>query len=176
MGLLIVILVIVVISFVISFSAMDRIKEENTNKFSQLGYHYIDLLGANYKGGIKNISVHTNAVSISLLKEGLNFDTGIAEKTILFKNIVDMALQSQQYIQNQVSLGKLVVFGVFAFGMERKQNTINDEYILLKVNDEDGEYNVLLQAYEATYNQEIFNRLLMYKNRSLQKSNDFIEI
>lgn len=174
MTIIIIIAIVIIICCMLSSKDMKKIDKENMDKFSKLGYHYIESLGAYYKGGIKNISINNNAITIILLQEGLNFDTGIVEKTIFFKNIKDISLQSQQHIQNQVSLGKLIVFGVLAFSMEGKTNTINDEYIVLNAIDEDGEYNVVMQPYESTKNQEMYNTLSTYKNKYMELSKESI--
>lgn len=157
-----IILIIIILRFNIKDDKKRKI-EEKTDKFSSLGFNYIDILNASYKGGIKNISANS-PVSTNLLKEGIGFQNDTMTKIILFKNIQDISLQNKQYIKNQVSLGKLIVFGVFAFGMDGNKQSVNDEYIILSINDEDGEYNILLQAIDIKYNQELYNKLLKYVN------------
>lgn len=161
-------IIIIVIFFgiciYIGLSTGKELEEKNKKKFTSQGYNYIAYCGVEYKGGIKNISIDT-PVTIGLLKEGLSFTTIVGDRIILFKNIIDISLQSRQYIESQVSLGKLIVFGILAFGMNKNQKKINDEYIVLKVNDDDGEYNILLQAQDYTNNQQVYNKIMIYKNK-----------
>jgi len=162
---IIIIALFLIICFTVANSTTKDIEDKEKIKFSNQGYHYIGFSGMIYKGGINNISVN-NPVSISLLEEGINFHSGVIDKTISFDSIEDMSLQSQQYIQNQVSLGKLVCFGILAFGMSGKQNSINDEYIVLNVDDENEQYSVLLQAYEPKDNQKRFNIIETHRNNN----------
>jgi hypothetical protein len=138
---------------------------KNSKKYSDKGYHFIEYCGVEYKGGIKDLSIDTPII-IDLLEEGLSFNNLMYEKIISFNNIIDMSLQSKQYIENQVSLGKLFFFGILAFGMKKNQNKINDEFIILKIKENEETYNILLQAQDYTNNQNIYNKILMYKNKT----------
>jgi hypothetical protein len=161
---IIVIVCVLGICIYIGLSTGKELEEQSRNKFSKQGYHFVDYCGAEYKGGIKDISIN-NSVSIDILEEGLNFSSTVGDKLILFEKVKDISLQNKQYIENQVSLGKLLVFGVLAFGMNKNKKQINDEYIVIKVSDEDGEYNILLQAHEYTNNQDVYNKIAMNKKK-----------
>lgn len=154
---------IILILYYNSNSNKREMTKKKTNIFSKLGYNYIETINVYYKGGLKNISSNT-PTSVNLLQEGIGVISETQIEIIPFSNIIDMSLQNNQYIQSQISLGKLIVFGVLALGMKQSSNSINDEYIVLKIHDEDGEYNILLQAIDIKDNQEIYNKLLNYIN------------
>jgi hypothetical protein len=134
------------------------------NRYKNKGYNFIETLGVNYKGGFKDISVETPII-IDLLQEGISFNNLMYEKVIPFENILNISLQSKQYIENQVSLGKLMFFGILAFGMNKNQKKFNDEFIVLNLKDNNENYNVLIQANEYTNNQSIYDKIVKYRSK-----------
>lgn len=163
---LMIILGIILVIFILYYNSNSDKKEMTKEKisiFSKLGFNYIETINVLYKGGIKNISSNTTT-SFNLLQEGIGVISETQVKIIPFDDIVDMSLQNNQYIQSQISLGKLIVFGALALGMKGTNHSINDEYIVLKIHDEDEEYSVLLQAIDVKDNQEVYNKLLNYIN------------
>lgn len=161
---LVLLLFIIGIIYIIlkSSSVSKEINKEKIQLYVSKGYNYIQNdISIKYKGGIKNLSVNSY-VSIDLLKEGLSFNNG--KKIILFKNIEDISLKSETQIQELISLGKMLFFGVWSLAMEKKKKEINNEYIVLKVKDEDGKYNVLLQSNELANNQDSYDKLIKLKN------------
>ncbi|MBN1075082.1 hypothetical protein DVV91_12095 [Clostridium botulinum] len=136
---------------------VEKIKNKKISLYKNMGYEYINNnFQVKYKGGIKDISVNSY-VSVDLLKEGVSFGEG--EKIVLFKNIKDLSLENETQIQQQISLGKMLVFGGLAFAMERKNKEINNEYIVLSVEDNKGKYNILLQSTDQKDNQSNYNKL-----------------
>lgn len=153
----------------------DNEKKEKNERYQKRGYNYKEKFNVYYKGGIKNISVNS-PTTVDLLKEGLAVNGVDIEKIILFSNIKDISLQSKIQIEQQVSLGKLILFGGLAFGMEKNNREINIEYIVLNVIDEDGEYNVLLRSFEQNENQENYKKLGTYKDTEHIEKNKIVEI
>ena len=153
---LLIIGIIILVSIVYSFSSTHK---ERLDGYKKRGYHYNGNgdFHVHYKGGIKSISVNSN-IFIALLKEGLAFESVGVKKIILFSNIKEISLQNEVQIQQQVSLGKLILFGWLAFGMEKNKKEINNEYIVLTVDDGDGKYNILLQSYVSDDNQNNYNK------------------
>lgn len=177
MGTLIVIVIIMVACVVYGLSLSEKYGKERADSYSKRGYHYVEKgdFHVYYKGGIKSISVNSNIIVV-LLKEGLAFESVGAKKIILFSNIKDISLQNEVQIQQQVSLGKLILFGGLAFGMEKKKKEINNEYIVLTVVDKDGEYNVLLQSYDQNDNQKNYRKLRTYRSTSnIERKNKIVE-
>lgn len=161
------IIIIILILGIFIYMGNNIAQSENSktvNKYKNKGYHFIETLGIDYKGGFKDISVDTPII-VDLLQEGISFNNLMYEKMIPFDNIIDISLQSKQYIENQVSLGKLIFFGILAFGMNKNQKKFNDEFIVLKLKDNNENFTVLIQAMEHTSNQSIYNKIIMYKNK-----------
>lgn len=103
---------------------ISKIEEDFKNDFLKRGYHYIKSFSLNYIGGIKDISA-SNKVLFDATEEGLlisYFDNNCSnEKLIKWNDIKNVSFQTEQSIKEQVSLGKLFVFGILAFGMKGKE-------------------------------------------------------
>lgn len=151
---------------------LEKKKNLNKKEWEAEGCKFIEGLDLVYKGGIKNISSNGNGeIYISALEDGVGVINGVAKKVIKYDNIKDMYIDNERSIKEQVSLGKLIFFGVFAFGMKGKEREINREYIVINVVDEDGEYNVILQGYVQDENQQNYIKLKTYKGvRNIEKN------
>lgn len=152
---------------------VDKIYEETKEEYLKNGYHYIEPFFITYIGGISNISTN-NKVSFTITKEGLLllYDqksypcvSYSDKKLIKWDNIKNISFQTEQNIKEQVSLGKLLVFGVLAFGMKGKDKNISNEYIVLNINEDLKEYNMILQAEKQEDNQRKYNDLIEYINQ-----------
>lgn len=122
-------------------------EQENRKELSEQGYNDSNaLIILKYLGGIKTISAKNN-VKIKLLKEGICFIYGIENKRkiIKYNDIIDIYIDTQVGIQEKVSAGKLLCFGVFTFAMKGKQVNTSKEYIVLKIN-EDSMYDIILEC------------------------------
>lgn len=149
---------------------MDKqLKEQGDRRWAGSGASYKEFLHANYKGGIKNISSNGTIV-IYVLDIGLGFTSGLSKKIIKFENIKDVFIENEHSIQQQVSLGKLIMFGGLAFGMKKKNVEINKEYVIINVIDEDGEYNVVLDTEKESDIQSLYNKISNYKGRAVSKA------
>ncbi|MBN1075971.1 hypothetical protein DVV91_16745 [Clostridium botulinum] len=108
-----------------------------------------DFIIFKYIGGIKNISINSN-VTIKLFKEGISFTylSGTERRNYMIHSneIEDISIQTQQSIQEKVSVGKLLVFGILAFGLKGKQKELNKEYLVLNVNKNNENFNVILDC------------------------------
>lgn len=157
-------------------------KDGKNKMYKEKGFNWVQdsSFKLHYKGGIKNLSVQMDT-TIDILKEGLNFiysekrveEDNNNKQTILqsiyidFSDIKSIEIQTESSIKSQVSLGKLLFFGVLAFGMKRKEKESIQEYIVLKVADEEGDYGVVLSVEslidQASYTnrvvQEAYNEL-----------------
>ncbi len=99
-----------------------------------------------YYGGFKNIGYCEKCFAtfyddrIDMVLTGKSGETNIYEhKNIKFKDILDVEIQTESQIRESVSLGKLIAFGIFAFGMEKKQKDVVDNYLIIKALNEMGE-------------------------------------
>lgn len=119
----------------------------------------IGICHGDYVGGIKNMSatLQENKV-IYYLGSGLGVGSqSKAKKIIKYDNIEDMYIDSTRSIEEQISKGKLLCFGLLALGMKKDKKQVIQEIIVLKVKDDDGEYNVFVQAYSPEGTQELYN-------------------
>lgn len=149
---------------------MDKhLKEQGDRRWSGSGASYQNFLQARYKGGIKNISAD-GTITINVLDIGLGFTGAFNRKVIKFENIKDIFIENERSIQQQVSLGKLIMFGGLAFGMKKKNVEINKEYVIINVIDEDGEYNVVLDTEKESDIQSLYNKISNYKVRAVSKA------
>lgn len=71
-------------------------------------------------------------------------------KTIMIDNILSVKVQTESEIKEKVSLGKLVCFGVLAFGMDGNKKTISDDYVVMKARHNDEEVNLVFQIDNYT--------------------------
>lgn len=113
--------------------------------------------GLSYHGGYKNagftenahIEVFENKIRIELKGDAKN--PFIIDRFYTYDKILDIELKTEQDIKESISLGKLLVFGVFALGMKGKSKTISQEYIVLRVKENDNEIDLIFQT-EQYYN------------------------
>lgn len=100
-----------------------------------------------YLGGLDDTE-GGKSVTIKVYKTNtlhLNFGKlGMDEKIILLKDIKDIGIKSDIEIQKEISLGRLVAFGIFALGM-KKQKTKVENYTIIKYNDGKKEQNIILK-------------------------------
>lgn len=164
------ILVIGLIIGVIIIISKEKNNQEIINKdLNKKGYNKVtNLIIFKYIGGIKTIS-SSNNVQIKLLKEGICFSykKEDVEETynniIKFENIEDVYLDTQQSIQERVSLGKLICFGVLAFGLKGKQIQNTKEFIVLEVSENNKNYNIILDCKNI---QQGLDTILKLKNEN----------
>lgn len=160
---------VLIIGVMIIFSRENENQENINRDLNKRGYNKIsNFIIFRYIGGIKTIS-SGNRVQIKLLKEGICFsykkgEIGESRNYIIkFENIEDIYLDTQQSIQERVSLGKLICFGVLAFGLKGKQIQNTKEFIVLEVCENDKNYNVILDCRNI---QEGLDTLLKLKNEN----------
>ena len=164
--LLFLILGIIVVIFGIVISEVEKDKK-NREELKKSGYNDANaLIILKYLGGIKTISIKNN-VQVKLLKEGIFFIYcyNNEKKIITYNNITDIYIDTQTSIQEKVSMGKLLCFGVLAFAMNGKQVNSTKEYIVLEVNEND-KYNIILECKNI---QNGLDTILKLKNEYNKK-------
>ena len=83
--------------------------------------------GVDYMGGFKDFGRADDCV-IKVRKDGINFILNnykyneYDNKVVEYKSIKSVEIESETSIKERVSIGKLVFFGVFAFGMKGKES------------------------------------------------------
>ena len=119
---------------VILFRASGRAINEMKEYLSKNGYHKYtgSSMFLTYLGGIKNVSIKN--VNVIVLEEGILFDCINRFPNYImipFEKIRDISIETERSLKEKASLGKILLFGVFAFGMKGKTSEVNREYISL---------------------------------------------
>lgn len=141
-------------------------EKKNRQELKEDGYNDANaLINLKYLGGIKTISTKNN-VQVKLLREGICFIYGNNQKKIIdYSNILDVYIDTQISIQEKVSMGKILCFGVLALAMNGKQINSTKEYIVLEIN-EDNRYNIILDCKNIQNGLDLILKLKKeYKNK-----------
>lgn len=80
-----------------------------------------------YCGGIPGVE-KTGDMVVSCRPDGIRIDPGTFKKKIEipFENVGKISLQTQEQISKDVTLGRLLLVGVFAFGMKKKSRDVSN--------------------------------------------------
>ena len=80
-----------------------------------------------YCGGIPGVE-KTGDMVVSCRPDGIRIDPGTFKKKIEipFENVGKISLQTQEQISKDVTLGRLLLVGVFAFGMKQKSRDVSN--------------------------------------------------
>lgn len=190
MALVIFIGIILVVLIILSGNGdkvMKELEEDKKNELLRHGYHYMKSnLVIKYVGGLKGISKDIS-VFCELTLEGILFyyyklpDDLREKKDILseeeyntyidmnkkqyilieWDKILDVNLETEKHIQEKLKLGNMILFGAFAFAMDKKIKTTEKEYVVLLVRGENEEYNIIIESVDR--NQELYD--LINKNK-----------
>lgn len=87
---------------------------------------------------------------ITINKAGLFFEVIFPFKglTIPLKNIKKAEFKNEEQIHKDVTLGRLLLFGVFAFGLKKKTKELHN-YLVLTCNQDGIESTVIFEAKNA---------------------------
>ena len=131
-----------------------------SNKEVKAGVIY-SIWESTYIGGYDDVAGGKKA-EILLFKNKLdiNFVTNMSNsKSINIENINTIKIMSQELIQNEISIGKMLIFGVLAFGMRDNKTTVNN-YLVVNYNEDNLNYNVILSVLS---NSAMENLIKKYK-------------
>ena len=116
----------------------------------------IKFITCKYYGGFPDIS---NKKKCTITKKGEEFEYRFSIDTIRHSKIkkTKCSIITQTQLQEQVSLGKLVVFGIFALGMKNTKE-LTEEYCKVDITNEDKTViSIILKHDNITTNQEILD-------------------
>lgn len=176
MGIIMLIVVgIILFGCVVAFSDPEKSLKEtqrmcvNIGNEIWVGEEVLDMCHGSYVGGVKNVSANLEANKIMyFLRSGIGIGSqNGAKKLIKYGDIQDVYIDNTRSIEQKVSMGKLLCFGLLALGMEKNTQQTIREVIVVNVKDEDGEYNVFIEAYNPESVQELYNSIIRNKQRNL---------
>lgn len=99
-----------------------------------------------YLGGFRDVSAPKKFDLIFKENEMIfNFINTSTSKIIQRGDINDIEIMTQSQIKNEISLGKLLVFGILAFGMKKEEEEIKN-YVVLKYKDNDKHRSVIIST------------------------------
>ena len=128
-------------------------------------YNFVD-----YLGGFKNKG-KSDDIKVIVFENKIDFKFSYEDtREIFIKNIKDCRIQTDKELIERVSMGKLLCFGVLAFGMKGKQKELTKDYVVVRCNYENEDIDLVLDF--ATRNEEFVNSInsLMASDEILEKN------
>lgn len=115
-----------------------------------------------YVGGIDGIYDLTK-VNISINNNGkLNivfyynfYDYG---RVVDFNDIIDMSIQTEEQVRNDVTLSRVILFGVFALGM-KKEKRYMQKYLIINYLEDGCEKQIITRGQNAPKVRECYEKL-----------------
>lgn len=126
----------------------------------------------NYKGGYANIPFKINDCNIETFEDYLAIRRPFAKEAvhkISLGDIKNITIKTEQEIQKDVTLTRLAVFGLFAFGMKKKK--VNTSRYLIIETSEDGFDDILVIEVEGNTFSSFFvkqtrEEITKYRNKA----------
>lgn len=180
MLLIILIFFILFITWVVTVEApkIEEQRKETREIYRKQGLEYIDLFSFECIGGFSDIGackkcyidLFEEQMHIKLYKESSSGSIlGSKEVVIKMSDILSAELQTETQISEQISLGKLITFGLLSFAMKKKQTEITREYLVINMKYEDKEISLILKpTKDDQYNLEQQFRFLRETNRCIK--------
>ena len=108
----------------------------------------INKISGKYGGGYANITMN-GQLSLTIKNDKLIFGQLFKTYyTLDVKNITDVHFKSEQEISKDVTLTRILAFGIFAFGLKKKKT--NNSYYIIISTLEDGFVNDFVLEVENT--------------------------
>ncbi|MBP3929414.1 MAG: hypothetical protein J6D47_07615 [Peptostreptococcaceae bacterium] len=157
---------------------MEKQQQETKEIYRKQGLEYIGLFSFECIGGFSDIGACKNCyidlfeekMTINLYKESSSGSI-LASKVVVIKmsDILSAELQTETQISEQISLGKLITFGLLSFAMKKNPNEIIREYLVINMKYEDKEISLILKpTKDDQYNLEQQFRFLREVNRCIK--------
>ena len=100
-----------------------------------------------YVGGFKGL-LENETGTIKLLDSSLKITLPSKTKILQYTDIIDFDGKLESEIKKDVTLSRLLILGVLAFGTKKK-TTVIKRFIIITYNDNDKECKVILQCQNA---------------------------
>lgn len=149
--------VIVMVYMLINKGAR-KCEESIKDDYRKIGLEYLETYNnVSYCGGFKDVQAKENN-KIIVFKDRIQ----ILNKDILFSNIHDCSIQSESQLVERASMGKLLCFGILAFGMNGKVTNINKNYVVIRCNYKKSDIDLVLDFKDE--NESFIMKMKMLLN------------
>ncbi|HGD0580602.1 TPA: hypothetical protein ACH354_002265 [Clostridium perfringens] len=144
------------------------------------GIEYLKpLYSIKYLGGFKDLGKKDKDVTLLLFKDRIRFEFDKNNyRDIMQKDILDCKIQNETQIRQQISMGKIVLLGVFALAGNNTKE-INKEFALLECYYEGDKISILLECRDQYSLEEYVNdirKLIKTNNISEEDFKEFFEL
>lgn len=159
---------VVFLFFYVGIILDGRNMRKNFLKYKEQGLRFIkEYNSVKYYGGIKGFDIeHTGKVII------FSDRVRILNNTIYLEDVESCKVQTERQITEGVSMGKLLFFGVLAFGMKGKQKELSKKYIVLRYKCLDEMRDVIM---DFDSKNEDFERWISIIKRELRENENKIQ-
>ena len=125
-------------------------------EYFEQGLIYIDEYKyVSYFGGFKDKG-KSDDIKVIVFENKIDFKFSYDDtREIFIKDIHDCRIQTEKQLSERVSMGKLLCFGVLAFGMKGKQKELSKDYVVVRYNYENEDIDLVLDLH---YGNEEFVR------------------
>lgn len=148
-GVLVLILIILFLGIMVNILQKDN--KERYKKYNILYEEHdaIFMSGLPYVEGGKKATLTVNGKGFFIKIDGYE------EIPIYSQDIIDVEIKTNEQITKEIGVGKLLVFGIFAFGM-KNEKTIVKNYICVNCRISDKIQNVIVESKNT---QQLLNTL-----------------
>ena len=136
----------------------------NNNKYEDFYNKVGKAIPCNYYGGFRTIS-NCNECRIYRYKDNTNIVFEVygnnqrVIKTIPVSLIKGCGIINSQQIQEKVTLGKLLVFGLPALAMKGKNNVLTEEFVKIDLQDNDNSIISIILKVKILKNSDLVNMI-----------------
>lgn len=131
-------------------------------------YEKFDFILSYVAGSLKIFDVNVRTVLIISMND-IRLQLDKYDITIPYDKLLDYKLQTEEEIQQKITLGRLLIFGVFALGMKKSKKKTTKYIVLEFVDDNSKKQNVILQGDSTTYILEKIHKYKENKDKSSSK-------
>lgn len=148
---------IFIVSIYTTFNSQNKPKEINDKELLLLG-KYIGGCKEIYDSGLTGfMKINENVIEIKYAQNSTS-----CIYSIPIENVLEAYLQSEEDIQRQVTLGRLLVFGVLAFGLKKTSKNIK-KYMVIKFLNKKGEEDTII--YDSNRFSEALEKINYFKDK-----------
>lgn len=132
--------------------------QDNSKEIMFSGYYidssYKDIFNSNF---LMRMGIENDKVKLYINKNH--------EIKIQFIKLISYELQTESQIKQQITLGRLLVFGVFALGLKKQKEDIIKYAVLKYTNDNGKEENIIIKSkYISLFLEELHKKYNLYNS------------